>query len=917
MLWAALWFALGIFASSQLGWRPAVLWLPGVLMLVAGAVFALRAPTPWVRLVPLAGLWLAIGVVCAEIQPSTPPQTELRGFADGLSRTVRGRVVRVRVLAPEPGGSGLEPDVERGESADAERPSPVSFDLALDAIEEVTPDVSRMVPVSGGVRATLLADPATTAPTLRCGDIIEVPMRLKVPDRFRDPGAWQYADYLLDQGIGVRATAQPKRLPILTKQASRRVLPSREGLRCTLYAAQSWAAGRMSAHTRAPINRRLPPLLRLTAGDAGMINAMLFGDRAGLSHALRLGFERTGSFHLFVVSGMHIGLIALGLFGAARLLRLPPWAATFTTIAITTAYAALTGFGIPVQRALWMTSIFLVARLLDRHRNTLNALGVAVFAVLAWSPSSLFEAGFQMTFLAIVSIAGIAMPLGERSFLRYARATHGIDDLWKDVSLEPRFAQFRVMLRMLDEAIGLLFAVRIGGRLGAWLTRAIHQATANLASTVVRWSFWALELCLIGVVTEMVMALPMSVYFHRAVLLALPANLLTIPVIVVLVPLAIATFVASLVSAWAAALPGAVTALLLHTLTRAIGHLSRLRLADLRVPAPAGWVCLIAIAALGFCCWAARRRGGMWGWAVVAMLPLTAAMILWPEPPLTTTGSLEVTAIDVGQGDSLLVVSPTGAAMLVDAGGPTGGPGQPNGLGSGSGGFDIGEVVVSPYLWSRRFRRLDVVALTHEHSDHMGGMPAILEAFRPRELWVGIDVDSKPYAAMLQQAARLGIHVRHLHAGDAVAWNGVDVLTLAPEIGYANPGAPGNDDSLVLHLQFGRASVLLEGDAEAHVEEAMLRRQRIRPVTLLKVGHHGSATSSGEQFLAAFAPREAVISVGRGNTFGHPRGEVIERMTKLGVKLYRTDMFGLTSFLLGRDGSIRGGLLPPATDLQP
>ena len=113
----------------------------------------------------------------------------------------------------------------------------------------------------------------------------------------------------------------------------------------------------------------------------------------------------------------------------------------------------------------------------------------------------------------------------------------------------------------------------------------------------------------------------------------------------------------------------------------------------------------------------------------VALLPLVAAMVLWPEPAVTSPGVLEVTAIDVGQGDSLLVVSPEGRTMLVDAGGPVGGPSEAAAVTSG---FDVGEEVVAPYLWSRRIRRLDVVALSHAHSDHMGGMPAVMRDFRPQ-----------------------------------------------------------------------------------------------------------------------------------------------------------------------------------------
>ena len=117
-------------------------------------------------------------------------------------------------------------------------------------------------------------------------------------------------------------------------------------------------------------------------------------------------------------------------------------------------------------------------------------------------------------------------------------------------------------------------------------------------------------------------------------------------------------------------------------------------------------------------------------------------------------------------------------------------------------------------------------------------------------------------------------------------------------------GAPKNDDSLVLRMQYGRASVLLEGDAERASEEAMIAKG-LRPVTLLKVGHHGSRTSSTEGFLDAVRPEEAVVSVGRHNPFGHPRGEVIGRLAAEGTRLYRTDEMGLTSFLLTPDGRVR------------
>lgn len=369
----------------------------------------------------------------------------------------------------------------------------------------------------------------------------------------------------------------------------------------------------------------------------------------------------------------------------------------------------------------------------------------------------------------------------------------------------------------------------------------------------------------------------------------------------VLAPVAVVTFCAALISPWAAMLPGATTALLLHSVAGVIGRVSAVRSADLRVPGPVWWVALLAVAGWAFCCWAVRRSRG-WAWVAAMVLPAVLAMVLWPEATVSTPGSMEVTTIDVGQGDSIFVVGPDGATMLVDAGGPVGGVTE---AAEATSRFDVGEEVVSPYLWSRRFRRLDVIALSHAHSDHMGGMPAVMRNFRPKELWVSIDPDSEAYRALLVEARQLGVVVRHFYAGTQLAWGGMQVTMLAPETGYTNPGEPVNDDSLVMRMQYGNSSVLLEGDAEAPSERAMLAHGRVTAVTLLKVGHHGSRTSTTQEFLDAAAPKDAAISVGLGNTFGHPRYEVIERIAKTGSKLYRTDEFGLTTFLLGRDGGIR------------
>jgi len=878
---AAIWFALGILLA-RLALHATIQLVASLaaLALIAALGLRVRSRIAWF---PVAALWITLGIAASEWQTAPPNRSALLADADNLSRTVRAHVLRVHTPPPQPANNDADqtPPWEAAEDTSQQRGQPISLDLAVDQIEQVTPDTSTMIPMAGGISVSVYQ----AAPTLNlhCGDRVELPLRLKPPDRFRTPGAFDYANYLLAQGIAAHANASAN---LITQLG-----PSPPTLRCRLYAAQTWASSRLVAYAQSPQNQRLPAILRLTQPDALMLDAMLFGDRAGLNHTLRTGFERTGTFHLFVVSGLHIALVAAGLYWLLRRLRSPVWLATILTLTGTTAYAALTGFGQPAQRALTMTAVFLIARLLSRNpasaNASLNALGAAILAMLVLAPSSLFDASFQMTVLVIIAIAGIAIPLARRTPIRHAAITRLVFLRPKRV-FAPRSAQLLLMLELWGETIAQILGRR----------------SRTLPALALRILLRTLELALISLIAELVMVLPMAVYFHRLPVFAVPANILILPVIGILVPAALVTFLASLLSAKLALIPATLTASLLHAITFAINRLSGLSSADLRIPGPAWWVALAAVIAWIACCWLVRRNR-LGALAAALTLPVIAACIVYPEPPLITPGALEITAIDVGQGDSILAINPEGSTMLIDAGGPIGSHGAAETTSS----FDIGEQVVAPYLWTRRLRRLDLLVLTHAHTDHMGGMPAILEDLRPRELWVGIDPVSPLYTALLASAARLHIPIHHVHAGDHRRWGSVDIAVLAPATGYANLSAPRNDDSVVLHLQFGQASVLLEGDAERPSEDAMLAAGLIRPVTLLKVGHHGSKTSSNPEFLAAAQPHEAVISVGRNNTFGHPRSEVIQRFADAHTLLFRTDLFGLTTFLLTPDGRIR--TLPP------
>src|SRR5581483_2668328 len=202
--------------------------------------------------------------------------------------------------------------------------------------------------------------------------------------------------------------------------------------------------------------------------------------------------------------------------------------------------------------------------------------------------------------------------------------------------------------------------------------------------------------------------------------------------------------------------------------------------------------------------------------AAWAALIIAAIAAIAPHPIQHPRDALLVEAIDVGQGDSLLLITPEGKTLLIDGGGFGGGPHQ------AAPDFDIGEEVVSAALWARGIRHLDAVALSHAHSDHMGGLPAVLRNFHPDELWVGNNPRVPAYLALLDEAATLHTRLRTLHAGDALTLGTVQIGVLAPFPGYQPKAEPANDDSLVLRAAYRSTSVLLEGDAEEPIERAML-----------------------------------------------------------------------------------------------
>jgi competence protein ComEC len=853
-LFHAAWlFAVGITVTHWLYPRPSFVLIALALTVVLCGVAAFRAQ----RLVwlPLAALWLLLGAWCAWMEPHPAPAPALAALSDDLLRTVEGTVVDAGPVRGETEQNLDEPASTQGP---AQQPSQ-RIDLRVSSLEVVTDAVDAQAPIEGRVRLNVRWPVAPASQQLfHCGERIRAVVRLLPPEVYHDPGVWSREDFLVEQGITSTSTVSIDRVERIGSSTGL-------FLACRISGLQRASSASLLALPAAM--RRLPAPFRLSQDDAVMLAAMVTGDRTFLTHSLRVGFERTGSFHMLVVSGFHLAIVAGCIFWVARRLRLPRVPATFVTILASFAYAIFTGFATPVERSLWMVTLYLLGRLLYRERNALNTIGFAALCLLAFSPRSLFDASFQMTLLAVVAIGGVAAPLLLATVHPYLTVTRDLGIVAIDAKLTPPLAQFRVILRMIANAYSpsrtasrdpsqtesvagpgpqlMLFHATIRIPFAELMTALHGRMSAFIAWRVlpstVRFLIRCLELMVVSCVVELAMSLPMAVYFHRITVFALPVNVFILPLLVVLMPAALVTLLVALAWPAAAVYPAMIVAFFLHIGTGLVHLFGSLPWGDFRISAPLLWQSLTFCALLATAIALARRAvssGVRWprrtAWAALLLAAIVAVL---PRPVDHPRDALLVEAIDVGQGDSILLIAPDGKTLLVDGGGHGGGPHQ------APQDFDIGEEVVSQVLWSRGIRRLDVVALTHAHSDHMGGLPAVLRNFHPAELWVGNNPRVGAYNALLDEAASLHVHVRSLRAGEAISFGPTQVSVLAPFSDYQPGLEPGNNDSLVLHVAYGATSVMLEGDAEAPIEQAMLTETGLAS-TLLKVGHHGSITST-------------------------------------------------------------------------
>ena len=707
--------------------------------------------------------------------------------------------------------------------------------------------------VCGAVQVTAARYPEDPPLDLSYGDRVEwlaLPRRIR---NFGNPGAFDRVGWLERQGVYLAASAKAG-VPWTT-------LSGRGG---SAIEAPLWRL-RQNLQTRLT---GLGAATGRTGSDSlAALQAMLLGNRRDLSPELESAFQRSGLYHVLVVSGLHVGLLASGVFWLMRRLGLPrEWGAA-GGLALAVGYVMLLEGAVPTGRAAWMLALYTAGLLLFRGRRPLNIIAAVALGFLLLQPDLLADAGFQLSFLAVGLIAGVAVPLLDRTTSPWRMA---LGDPWNtelDLHLPIEAAERRVLVR-------------------DWLEPLTKLTPGSRAFATALWAggarllLGACALTIVSAVLAIGLAAPLAWHFQQFAGGGVVANLAASPLLTVILPTGLAALALDSawlfeVAAWATDGLGSIAAWTADTLPL-----------DRAAPPPPVWLVVAALVALALWAWT-WRHGRRIALASGAVLASTALIVVHPFAPQVQPGELELTAIDVGQGDALLLGFPDGSAGLVDAGGLLS-------YGGDAPDFDIGDAVVTPYLRRRSIRRLAFVAVTHPDADHLGGAAAVLRNFAVDRLWLST-VPHPEYDLLIALAADLGVPVERLSQGDRRELGGVAVEALWPPPG-ADPKKL-NESSLTLLLYYGEHEMLLTGDLEEVGEAAVAAALRGVDGEILKVAHHGSKTSTTPALLHAFRPEFAVASAGFNNPFGHPHPNVMGRLKTAGALAYRTDRDGAVTII--------------------
>jgi competence protein ComEC len=726
---------------------------------------------------------------------------------------------------------------------------------------------------NGSVFLTAQINQALRALNLRYGTRIRVTARLMRPDNYRNPGVSPLSEYLDRKGYAAMGVIRGE----IVRLDQTRVFPPLAWL-------YSWRERLQRA-----IDSRFAP------ETAGVLDAALLGNRYNLTASASERFREGGTFHVLVISGLHISFIGGIVLLLLRRLTKRRLLQFVIPGAFVWCYSLAVGAEASVVRAALMFTFAGLGAVLFRPATSLNALGGAALVLLVHSPKELFDPSLQLTFLSVLAILAIAWPL-----LRKFSAIGA----WYPAGDTPYPPNCSRELKAFCETF--FWSENDWKRELARSTHRYRLFKFPLAAVLERYRVqWCLRYVfgaiVVSTAVQIVLLPQMVLYFHR---LSLSSLVLNIVVSVLLAALAAVALIALLVAqinesiaAPLLQLAEAINWLMVHSVDPFTGA----GVASFRLPEYSGWPRLIYVlyyVPLLFLVIALHRWEPLSRFTknqsqrrvrplALAQSLLLAIPILHPFSAPRPDARLRIDFLDVGQGDAALITMPDGTTLLVDGGG------SPRFRSSGPFAREtrsIGESVVAEYLWWRGLDRVDYVLATHADADHIDGLNDVVRNFTVPAALAGHTPANDPEFAKFSQSLTK-TKLQKIQAGDVMRFGEVELRVLWPPPGEES----NNDDSLVLKLQFRDRSILLTGDIEKRAEAALLARELKTDV--VKVAHHGSKTSSTEAFVFATKPRFAIISVGRDSMFGHPHAEVVERWQRAGAEVLTTGDYGMISVI--------------------
>jgi competence protein ComEC len=731
---------------------------------------------------------------------------------------------------------------------------------------------------------------------LRRGARVRVLVALERAEKFRNPGGASLTEFLDRRGADARGTIKS---PLLIERLDDERVP------LPLVWLERWREvlrGRMAA--------------TFSAETAGVLQAALLGHRHGLTRSGAERFREGGTFHVLVISGLHISFIGglvLLLMRRVTGRRVLQFAVPCVVLWL---YTLAVGAESSVVRAALMFTVIALAPVVGRRGATLNALGGAALALLAYRPAELFDPSFQLTFLSVLGIVALGWPLVER-----LRAVGS----WRPTRATPRPPACPRWFRVLGET--LFWSERAWRREVARNVYSYRLFKTSAAVRLERWRAQSLARYAVGAVvvsaSVQFMLLPLFVvYFHRVSVVSVLLNVFVGALMAAASLGALAAMLVASVSVSAAWPLVWLVERMTWLMTHSVDPFARAGVASFRPPEYTGRAAAIyvlyyvplAVLLAGLARWqplrpdatspdAARRnirRRRVRRFASAGATVCFSLVVLHPLSEGRPDGRLRLDLLDVGQGDAALLTFPNGATLLVDAGGRADFGARAGEVeGDAPARFErdargIGEAVVSEYLWWRGRAQVDYILATHAHADHMNGLNDVAHNFKVRAAFLGRagggEAELTRLAATLR---REGVPIELVGRGDRLKFGAatVDVLW-PPRAGEAAGALSANNDSLVLRVRYGTRAFLLTGDIERDAEAALVAARDDLQSDVVKVAHHGSRTSSTEPFVAAVRPSVAVVSVGLDSPYGHPDKNVVARWHAAGARVLQTGRTG-------------------------